>query len=137
MNAVAKSTPDYLSGTVLAGIAATLPNFVGHIEHGWLHVGPVPLPLAVAAVASVAAEYALALGFWIPSLRRATALFGVAFHMILKTVIRISMLDWACITLYLVFLLPFERCPGSLRPTQNVTMTPSAGPRICTSKSRL
>ncbi len=108
VNALAKSTPDYLGGGVLAGFAVALPNFVAHVADGRLVAAGVALPLAVAATASAIAEWVLAVGFWIPPLRRATAVFGVVFHVILKAVITIGMLDWACVTLYLAFLLPFE-----------------------------
>lgn len=116
VNAVAKSTPGYLSGNVLAGFAVVLPNFVARVQDGSLHVGVVSVPLGVAAVASAVAEYVLAFGFWIPRLRRVTAIFGVVFHMILKAIIRIWMLDWACMVLYLAFLLPFDRVASDARP---------------------
>ena len=109
VNALAKTTPHYLDGSVLAGFAATLPNFVATVDGGTLRFGPFALPLAVAAVASVVSEYVLAFGFWFRPLRGLTAVFGVLFHLVLKLVIRIGMLDWVSMTLYLAFLLPFER----------------------------
>ena len=109
VNALAKTTPDYLSGGVLAAFAVTLPNFVAQVRDGWLYAGGIGLPLAIAATASALAEWVLAVGFWVPRLRRAVAVFGVLFHLVLKLVIQIGMLDWTCMTLYLAFLLPFER----------------------------
>jgi hypothetical protein len=109
INALMKTTPAYLSGEVLIGMSQMLPNFLVDLSDSYLHVGPLAIPVALAAVASAATEYFLALGFWFPCLRVATAVVGVLFHLILKMIVRIGLLDWASMFLYLAFLLPFDR----------------------------
>ncbi len=109
VNAVAKTTPEYLSGQVLMGMSKMLPNFVINLSDGYLHLGPLAIPVTLLAIASVMTEYILAIGFWFPRFRIATAVFGVFFHIGLKFIIRVGMLDWTSIFLYLAFLLPFDR----------------------------
>lgn len=109
VNALAKTTPEYLSGDVLVGMSRMLPNFLVDLSDGYLHAGPLIIPVALAAVASTVTEYYLAIGFWFRRLRVITAVAGVLFHLILKIIIRIGMFDWACMFLYLAFLLPFDR----------------------------
>lgn len=107
VNALAKSNPAYLSGDVLMGMSRMLPNFVADFSSGYWMVGPLAIPIAVAAVASVLTEYTLTLGFWFRRLRLATAVIGVGFHLTLKWIVRIGFLDWVSMFLYLAFLLPF------------------------------
>lgn len=109
VNALAKSTPAYLSGNVLVGFARMLPNFSGTIVDGVLHLGPVALPVMVAAILSAAAEYVLAIGLWIRRLRWPVAIFGLAFHLMLQSILHIYMLDWTSIAMYPAFLLPLDR----------------------------
>lgn len=112
INAIAKTTPQYLSGDVLIGMAQMRPNFLVDLSDGYQHVGPIAVPVAAAAVASVVIEYALAIGFWFPRLRWPTAVLGVAFHLGLQQIVSIFMLDYASMFLYLAFLLPW-RTPRS------------------------
>jgi len=109
VNALAKTTPEYLSGQVLMGMSKMLPNFLVNLSDGYLHLGPLAIPVTILAIASVMTEYALAIGFWFPRLRVATAVFGVFFHIVTKFIIRIGMLDWTCMFLYLAFFIPFDR----------------------------
>jgi hypothetical protein len=108
INVLGKSTPEYLSGGVLAGMSRMRPNFLVDLSDGFLHVGPMSLPAAWAAVASVIVEAFLAVGFWFPRLRWPAAIVGVLFHLALQQVVRIFMLDYATMFLYLPFLLPWR-----------------------------
>lgn len=109
VNALAKTTPEFLSGQVLIEMSQLLPNFLVDLSDGYLHVGQIALPVWLAACSAVATEYASAVGFWFRRLRILTALVGVLFHLILKLIVTIGWLDWACMFLYLAFLLPFDR----------------------------
>ena len=113
INALAKTTPAYLSGDILTGFARMLPNFSGTIVDGALHVGPLAIPVMMAATLSVATEYALAIGFWIWRLRWPVAIVGVMFHLILQSILHIYMLDWTSIAMYPAFLFPFDRANAS------------------------
>jgi hypothetical protein len=106
VNAVAKSTWHYLSGEALMGMS-TLPNFLADFSDGYWHAGGIAVPVMVAAMLSTLVEYFLALAFWFPRLRWLAAAVGVAFHLLLVTIVRIFMLDLATMFLYLAFLLPF------------------------------
>jgi hypothetical protein len=107
-NAVAKSTWHYLSGEALVGLSVR-PNFVEDFSDGYWNVGPFAVPVIAAAIASTLMEYFLAGAFWVPRLRWIAAGAGVAFHLLLMTIVRIFMLDLATMFLYLAFLLPFDR----------------------------
>ncbi len=109
INALAKTTPAYLSGAVLIGLSRMLPNFRGNLSEGFLHLGPIAIPVVLAACVSVAIEYMLAVGFWFQRLRWPTAALGIAFHLVLASVLRIYMLDWTSVAMYPAFLLPFDR----------------------------
>lgn len=108
VNAIAKSTPQYLSGDALINMSRMRPNFLVDLSDGYMHVGPIAIPVAAAAIASVLVEYALAIGFWVPRLRWPTAVLGLAFHFGLQQIVSIFMLDYACMFLYLAFLLPWH-----------------------------
>lgn len=110
-NAIAKTTPHYLSGDALRGMGAHLPNFLLRFDDGRFRLGPVDLPLPAAAALSVLAEYALAAGIFWRRGRVLVAAAGVAFHLILTRVVRIFLLDATAVFLYLSFLLPFGRRP--------------------------
>jgi hypothetical protein len=71
-------------------------------------IGDLAVPVWLCALGTVVVEFALAIGFWFPRTRIATALLGVTFHGILRFIIRIGWLDWASVFLYSSFLLPFE-----------------------------
>jgi hypothetical protein len=109
INALAKTTPAYLRGDVLIGLSRMLPNFRGNLSDGFVHLGPIAIPVLIAACASVAIEYTLAIGFWFPRLRKPTAAIGVLFHLTLTLVMRIYMLDWTSVAMYPAFLLRFDR----------------------------
>jgi len=109
VNALAKTTPAYLSGDVLVYMSRLLPNFLLDLTDGYYRAGPLAVPVGWLAVASVLAEYALALGFWFRRLRWPAAAAGALFHLTLTSVLTIHMLGWAALFLYLAFLLPFDR----------------------------
>jgi vitamin K-dependent gamma-carboxylase-like protein len=109
INALAKTTPAYLRGDVLIGMSRMLPNFHLDFSAGFVHLGGLAIPIAVAATLSVAIEYALAIGFWFPHLRWPTAILGIAYHLMLMWIMRIYMLDWTSIAMYPAFLLPLQR----------------------------
>ena len=109
VNAVAKTTPGYLSGEVLQGLSIMMPNFLIDMSSGYLHIGPFQIPVYIAAISSVLIEYTLAAGFWFRSTRIPTAVLGVVFHVSLMYVVAIGKLDWASLFLYPVFLLPLTR----------------------------
>ncbi len=122
VNAVAKTTPGYLSGEVLQGLSIMMPNFLIDMSSGYFHLGQFQIPVYIAAISSVLIEYTLAAGFWFRSTRIPTAVLGVVFHVSLMYVVAIGKLDWASLFLYPVFLLPLTRehqssqKPGSLSP---------------------
>jgi hypothetical protein len=107
VNAWSKTTPEYLSGSVLMALSSQ-PNFLVDLSDGRLHAAGLAVPVWVCALATVATEYALGLLWWIPRLRPAAALLGAGFHLSLQLVIEIGWLDWTCLFLYLAFLLPFD-----------------------------
>lgn len=128
INALVKSTPQYLSGEVLIGMSRMRPNFLVDLSDGRVHVGPIAAPVALAAVASVVVEAYLAIGFWFPRLRWPTAVIGVIFHLGLQQIVRIFMLDYVSMFLYLAFLLPWHG--GSVvRKTPTAYCSPSASAR--------
>jgi hypothetical protein len=106
VNALAKSTPQFLNGDALMALSL-LPNFRVDLSDGYLHLGLLDVPASLAAMVVVAIEYAMAVGVWIPRLRLIVALLGVAFHVALTWVVQIGMLHVACIFLYVSVLLPF------------------------------
>lgn len=114
VNAVAKTTPEYLDGSVIAALSAK-PNFMVDLTDGTLTLGPLAVPVALLAVGTVLTEYVLAIGFWLPRCRWATAVLGVVFHVSLLFVIEIFMLNLVSVFLYLAFLLPFEAAPRDAR----------------------
>lgn len=111
VNALVKTTPAYLRGDVLIGLSRMLPNFRANLSDGYLHLGVVAIPVMLAACVSVAIEYVLAVGFWFPRLRWPSAALGVAYHVVLMSILQIYLLDWTSVAMYPVFLLPFERRP--------------------------
>lgn len=116
VNAIAKSTPAYLRGDVLEAMSVALPNFLVDLTPGVYRLGPLVLPLAVAAVASTLTEYFLAVAFWGRRSRWVAAAIGILFHWHLTSVVRIYKLNLVSIFLYLAFLLPLTgSVPG--RPT--------------------
>ena len=114
VNALTKSTPEYLSGDVLAALSSVRSNFLVDLSSGYMTVGPVVVPVWMLAAMTVLVEYWLAVGWWIPRCQRLTAAVGIGFHLFLKAfVIRIFMLDFAAMFFYLTFLLPFPAADGS------------------------
>lgn len=109
VNALAKTTPAYLSGDVLEAMSMMLPNFKLGLSGGSLVLGTIAIPVILLSVSSVVIEYILAIGFWFRRLRIWTAVLGVSFHIVLMWVIDIGMLDWAAILLYPAFLLPLAK----------------------------
>jgi hypothetical protein len=109
VNALAKSTEEFLRGDVLMAQSLMLPNFFVSLSDGALNLGPFAVPVWAAAVAAALTEYALALGFWFRRTRLPTALLGIAFHLALSRIMRIGLLDVVAVFLYSAFLLPFSR----------------------------
>jgi hypothetical protein len=110
VNAVRKTTPEYLGGDVLAALSVARSNFLVDLSSGCMQFGPLAIPVWGLALTTVVIEYWLALGWWIPGCVRLTAAVGIGFHLFLKAfVIRIFMLDLAAMFFYLTFLLPFAR----------------------------
>lgn len=109
VNAYAKATPHYMSGETLVGLSRMRPNFLIDMSDGLVHLGPIAMPVMLAGVGTVVVESYLAVGFWFPQLRWLTAVIGVVFHLMLQTIVKIFMLDWASMFLYLTFLLSWDR----------------------------
>jgi hypothetical protein len=116
INAIRKSTLQYLSGEVLMALSASRANFLVDLTSGYMSFGSMLVPVSALAVATVAIEYWLAVGWWVPRARLPTAALGVSFHLFLKAlVIRIFLLDATTMLLYLSFLLPFAAGARSAR----------------------
>lgn len=108
INVIAKCTPEYLSGDLLVGMSQMRPNFLVDLSDGYLHVGPMRFSAAWAAIGSVVVEAFLAVAFWFPRLRWPATAIGVAFHLVLQQIVRIFMLDYASMFLYIPFLLRWK-----------------------------
>jgi len=102
VNAIAKTTPDYLSGGTLA-VLMTMPHFLVRPVDGAITVAGLTMPLWLAATGVVLIEYWLAFGMWPRRTRMATAVMGVAFHASLRLVVRIGYLDLVSVFHYLAF----------------------------------
>ena len=109
INAIAKTTPEYLSGNILKGMSILSPNFLVNFSDGYWHLGPIAIPIIILAISSTLIEYILTIGFWFRRSRIPTAILGVTFHLVLMKIVKIGFLDWVAMFLYLTFLLPFER----------------------------
>ena len=109
VNALAKSSPAYLSGDVLMALSITLPNFLIDASDGWVRVWGMAMPVWLAAPASTLTEWALAVGLWFRRWRWAVAVLGILFHLMLKSIVQIGGLDHLSMILYLLFFIPFER----------------------------
>ena len=109
VNALAKSSPAYLSGDVLMAMSLVLPNFLIDASDGWVRVWGMTMPVWLAAPASTVTEWALAVGLWFRRWRWAVAVLGVLFHMVLKSIVQIGGLDYLSMILYSLFFIPFER----------------------------
>ena len=77
------------------------------MSDGFIQLGNLAIPCYVAAIATVLIELFLALGFWFRKTRWISAVIGVSFHLALKLVLTIFMLDYVSMFLYLSFLIPF------------------------------
>ncbi|MEZ0217860.1 MAG: hypothetical protein ACAH89_12050 [Rariglobus sp.] len=105
VNALYKTTPQFLSGRVLAELSR-LPNFLVDLTSGFWRLGAWSVPVAWLAMATVVMEYALAVGFWWRRTLVFSVVLGVVFHLALKFVMRIHMLDLVTMFLYFGFLVP-------------------------------
>ncbi len=119
INALLKTTPHFLSGEAFIGMAQTLPNFKIEFIDGVWHLWFLALPVGLLAAVTVFTEFFLALGFWFSRTRVMAAILGIGFHIALKFVIKIGMLDWVSLFLYLAFLLPFEEKNVKISLTRN------------------
>ena len=106
VNALAKSSPFYLSGDALIDMSITRTNFLIDMSSGYFSLAMLTLPVGLAAVLSTLSEYLLAIGLWSKRWRFMVAAFGVVFHGVLYFVVDIHMLHFASLFLYLAFLLP-------------------------------
>ena len=133
VNAIAKSHPRYLGGDALMDMSVELPNFQVDLSGGALQLGALALPIAVAATASALMEYFLAAAFWIRRLRWVAAISGIVFHFVLTRIVKIHMLDYAAIFLYLAFLLPLIKpvrsAPGRSSPQPSARRQDLPAPR--------
>ncbi|HEU4535279.1 MAG TPA: HTTM domain-containing protein [Polyangiaceae bacterium] len=91
----------FLSGASLEQIYAFV--YGGPDLAGWAGYRPL---LVASALATVAIEYALAFGLWVPRWRRAVVPLGVAFHFVLYYTLPISIFSATMSLLYLAFLDP-------------------------------
>lgn len=119
VNALFKTTPEYLSGDVIVALS-TQSNSLVDLTGGALALGPFAIPASVLAIGTVATEYWLAIGLWFPRCRLVTVGMGLAFHVSLLFVINIFMLGCVSLFLYLAFLFPFE---SSFRPDDKRPIT--------------
>lgn len=108
VNALAKSTSSYLSGDVLTAMSIANPKFLVDLSSGYFNLAGINIPVMVLSILTVVVEYYLSLGFWIRRILVITIIVGIGFHMILKFIIDIHMLDYASMFLYLTFILPLE-----------------------------
>lgn len=106
INAIAKSSPMYLHGYTLMDMSVSYPNFLVDMSNGYMTLGLITIPVALAGILSTLTEYTLALGFWSKRLKWFVAAIGVAFHLMLQQVVQIFMLGYVSMFLYLAFLLP-------------------------------
>ena len=74
-----------------------------------LLIAPWMLGTGMLGTGTVLVEYLLAIGLWIPKIRWFVALTGILFHLSSAMVMKIFMLDWVSMFLYLAFLPPFEK----------------------------
>ena len=109
VNTIVKMHPAYLSGDVLMAMSQMRPNFNVDMTDGIVEMGPLHLPVMLAAIGTVLTEGFLAIGFWFRRLRWIAAVVGIGFHGCLMIVVNIWMLDWVSMFLYLAFLLPWLR----------------------------
>ena len=107
VNVLYKATPEFLSGEVMVGLS-TMDSFHLDLSSGALELGVISIPVWMLGTGAVLTESWLAIGFWIPRLRVATAVLGVCFHLMLVFVMTIFMLDVVSCFLYLAFLLPMK-----------------------------
>ena len=107
VNTIVKIHPAYLSGDVLMAMSMMRSNFNVDMTDGIVEMGPLHLPVMLAAIGTVATEGFLAIAFWFRRLRWLAAVVGLGFHGFLMIVIDIWMLDWVTMFLYLAFLLPW------------------------------
>ncbi len=105
-NAVAKSSASYLRGDVLMEYSISLTSFKLDMSGGVLELGPIAIPVALAAVGSALIEYFLATAFWFGRWKWIAAIVGIVFHWLLTFILTIFKLNFASIFLYLAFLLP-------------------------------
>ena len=87
---------------------STMDSFHLDLSSGALELGVISIPVWMLGTGAVLTESWLAIGFWIPRLRVATAVLGVCFHLMLVYVMTIFMLDVVSCFLYLAFLLPMK-----------------------------
>ncbi|MCU0685940.1 MAG: HTTM domain-containing protein [Polyangiaceae bacterium] len=96
-----KLRPSFLSGDRLEQIYAAV--YGGPDFSAWFGYRPL---VVASAIATVAIEYALAFGLWVPRWRRVLIPLGVAFHVVLYYTLPISTFTATMCLLYLAFLDP-------------------------------
>lgn len=120
-SALAKITPQYLSGEVLSRSLK---------QGGWLAVPEswrTPEAMNVLAVASIAAELFIAFGLWTPRLRFAAIVAGAGFHLLILAVLDSSRLSLGifALAMFAVYLLFWDRKPAvSPPPAPSVLSVP-------------
>jgi len=115
VNAILKTTPVFLSGEVLRIQSMVLRNYVVDLSDGYLHLDfiSIPIPVFFLGIGTVVSEYFLAIGFWFKKIRIFTALFGIAFHVMLTQFITIGNLDVVTVFFYIPFFIPWEKSDGT------------------------
>jgi hypothetical protein len=104
VNALAKSTPEYLNGEVLVGLSEKMPNFVYTFSDGSVPFLGFQIPVSFAAWSVVIIEYFLSFGFWIKRLLIPTVIIGLSFHLLLTFYIDIHLLHLTSLYLYFSFI---------------------------------
>lgn len=108
VNALAKTSYNYLSGNKLVEMSNTYNNFHVDLSDGYLHILDIAIPVYLLAISSVCIEYFLAFGFWFKKTKWIAVGLGIMFHFCLTHVVSIFMLDYVSIFLYLTFIIPFK-----------------------------
>lgn len=108
VNALAKTSYNYLSGNKLIEMSKTYDNFHVDLSDGFLHILDIALPAYLLALSSVCIEYFLAIGFWFKKTKWIAVGIGLVFHFCLTYAVSIFMLDYVSVFLYLTFIIPFR-----------------------------
>ena len=116
---------DWRSGQVLFMRYAQAPEFCA--QHGFTLPAWATLILtsawfaSIAAKAAIASELFIALGIWLPRVRRLALWLGVIFHISIELTANVELFSWLMVASYLAFVVPevrerrLEFVPGNAR----------------------